>query len=83
MSGGHFNYLQFQIEDVSNSVLELKTADFPIELGVLERLDQIAQMVKQAGDALHCLDWYISGDVGVDNFNKMWKERGLPKIKGD
>lgn len=78
MSGGHFDYTQYRIEEIADSVEELISrrgeeyynwadeteAELYKGLALLRRAYIYAQRI----------DWYISGDDGEDTFHERLKE---------
>ena len=75
MSGGHFDYLQYRIDDAANEIERKQTwsgEDFTPE--TLEKFKQAAFTLRAAAIMLQRVDWFLSGDDGEDSFNKRWDE---------
>lgn len=81
MSGGHFDYQQFRIGDIAESIQELidtndsqELDDFGSPIGrgydpeVIEKFRRAVEILKQAQVYAHRIDWLVSGDDGEDNF---------------
>lgn len=84
MSGGAFNYVQFQfsqaaeeVEDFLHEKNKEEWYDYPPE--VLERFKEAAHTIKQAGQMLQRVDWLVSGDDSVESFMKRWDKEVLGK----
>ncbi len=75
MSGGHFDYLQFRIEDVAGD-LKREIADHLTndESITTERLKETVLTLEKAAIMLHRVDWLFSGDDGEESFNQRWEE---------
>ncbi len=60
MSGGHWNYAQYRIEDLLNEVGQ--------DYAVVSVYPRVAEAFRNLGVELgqieHDLDWWISGDTG-------------------
>ena len=65
MSGGHWDYIQHRIEEIGNEINPREKSKEEKEFGKL--LIEIANLL---GD----LDWYYSGDTGIEPFIKRWNE---------
>lgn len=87
MSGGHFEYQQYRIEDIAKSIEELiKSNDDESlnEWGYRRGRDYSAETIvkfKTAVDTLRKaaimaqrVDWLVSGDDGENSFHDRWDE---------
>jgi hypothetical protein len=87
MSGGHFNYVQFNFRDAAeeidsliknNDSTETDKHGWPISYeipdDIIERMKEASHTIKQASEMLQRVDWYISGDDGEESFHRRWKE---------
>ena len=74
MSGGHFNYGQFNIESVADEIDLLIDANEIYSEETIEKFRQAAKVVRQAAFMAHRIDWLVSGDDGEDTFHARWKE---------
>jgi hypothetical protein len=79
MSGGHFDYKQYQIEDIADEIEELIEDNlFKDEYGYCrnysaETLDRFVEAVKALRIAevyATRVDWLVSGDDGEDTFHQ-------------
>lgn len=86
MSGGAFNYLQFQVEDIADEINEVirdndstEKDNFGGEVGhhyppeVIEKLKEAADTICKAAKMAHRVDWLLSDD-GEESFLRRWKE---------
>ena len=75
MSGGRFNYMQYNIQDIIEEIEML-------DLGELEELDAITQSnyyallaeLKKCHVHMQRLDWLLSGDDGQETYHKRLAE---------
>ena len=82
MSGGHFNYAQYRINDIAVEIDEvIKSNDkFGWEEGnnyfpaIIEKFKEAAHTLRQAQEMAQRVDWLLSGDDGEDSFLRRWKE---------
>lgn len=87
MSGGHFEYNQFVLEDIADKIDRLvKNNDrsdcdeygdpvgkqYPLD--VIWRFKETAKLLRKCGKMIHRVDWLVSGDDGVDSFRERWRE---------
>jgi hypothetical protein len=79
MSGGHFDYKQYQIEDIADEIEELIEDNlFKDEYGYCRNysektLDKFVEAVKALRIAevyATRVDWLVSGDDGEDTFHQ-------------
>ena len=87
MSGGHFDYDQYKIDQIADSIETLiynnddETEDeYGWRRGRGYRPDTIAKFkealdtCRRAAKMAHRIDWLVSGDDGEDTFHKRWQE---------
>ena len=87
MSGGHFDYDQYKIEDIATSIEEeiaSNNSDAVDEFGdsiganypdeVIERFKYAAHTLRQAAEMAQRVDWLLSGDDGEDSFLRRWDD---------
>jgi len=83
MSGGHFDYQQYRINDIADSIDELIEKNNDIdEWGwgynysdeTLEEFKKASEILKEAAIYAQRIDWLVSGDDGEENFHKRLKE---------
>ena len=86
MSGGHFDYLQYQIQEAADRVDDL------IERFDAEEVEcskeQAAEIraryaltrgrLLEASRMLHRIDYFVSGDDSLESFLRRWAAEGLP-----
>jgi hypothetical protein len=75
MSGGNFHYLQHNIDDASVEI-EQKIKDYSktCDEETLARLKIAADTLFLAGQMLHIVDRFISGDIGDETFAARWTQ---------
>ena len=88
MSGGHFEYNQFRIDDITDEIDELieanntpKRENYPPE--VIERFKVASKTLKVARKMAHEIDWLVCGDTGTDSFIKRWNLDRDEELKQD
>ena len=75
MSGGSFEYTQYQIRNI---VKELSTLDDDY-LEIMDEqmkrdLIKTTRMLEEAEIRMHRLDWYLAGDDGKETYHKRLNE---------
>lgn len=78
MSGGHFDYKQYQIDDVADKMQdEVARAVYKLQLGeetyseaTIERMKEAAIVCRAAALYVNRLDWLLSGDDGEETFHE-------------
>ena len=74
MSGGHFDYNQYRIEDVAREIeeiIEKNPYDYSPE--ILEKLKEASWTIHQAAEMAQRIDWFFSGDDGEESFVERWQ----------
>ena len=86
MSGGHFQYQQYRIEDIAVEIDEMiesnddETLDqyggrrgngYPTK--IIEKFKEAAHTLRQAAEMAQRVDWLVSGDDGEDSFMHRWE----------
>lgn len=94
MSGGHFDYDQYRIEDIAVGIDELVNSNedqsinewgetrgrnYPSE--IIERFKEASHTLRQAASMAQRVDWLVSGDDGEDSFMKRWDKEVRPYWK--
>ena len=94
MSGGHFQYRQFQIEEIARGIDEIiesnddettnewgdkKGKGFPPE--IIDRFKEASHTLRQAAEMAQRIDWLVSGADGEDSFMRRWNEEVRPYWK--
>lgn len=87
MSGGHFDYAQFRIEDIATAIDELISTnsskdvdsygqevgrDYPVD--IIEKFDEARKALRISGAMAQRIDWLVSADDGEDSFRSRWRE---------
>lgn len=86
MSGGHFNYLQYNVSQLADDIKaesikyssdsddneEYKWKKFPDE--ILKEMKSLSRDLERNYERVHNLDWFLSGDYGEDTYLKCIKE---------
>jgi hypothetical protein len=94
MSGGHFQYQQYRIEDIAVEIYEIiesnddKTIDqYGQRRGNgympegIEKFREAAHTLRQAAEMAQRVDWLVSGDDGEDSFIRRWEKEVRPSWK--
>jgi len=93
MSGGHFDYNQYKIDQIACDIEQLiiyndstKKDEFGNDIGnhflpkTIERLKEALHTLRLAYAYAHRIDWLVSGDDNEDNFHKRL-EHDLERVK--
>ena len=73
MSGGHFDYHQYRIREIAESVEDIiQNYKYPPE--VLEKIKEGLDILKKAEIYTQRIDWLVSGDDGPETFLERLKE---------
>ena len=85
MSGGHFDYAQYRIEDIAvgiDEVIEANDDETLNECGqrrgngyppeVIEKFREAAHTLRQAAEMAQRIDWLLSGDDDESSFLRRW-----------
>ena len=75
MSGGHFDYQQFRMEDLAEEIREI-SKEYPTDFSeqTLDKFAEACHVVRLAAAMIHRIDWLVSGDDGEDSFHRRWAE---------
>lgn len=92
MSGGHFGYQQYRLDNMAddiqhiidnNDVKELDEwqrqigMEYPPE--IIEKFKETVHWLRRSAEMTQRVDWLLSGDDGEESFMKRWeKEVRLP-----
>jgi hypothetical protein len=83
MSGGHFGYQQYRLNDIASMVDELiERNDVPDEFEyvrnytpeTIEKFRLASRVLRVAAIMTQRIDWLVSGDDGEDTFHERLKE---------
>ena len=87
MSGGHFDYVQYQFNEVAEEIDRLIKInrkgglmdsgdyyDYDFSDATMTRFREAAHTVRLAQQMVQRIDWLVSGDDGEEAFHKRWKK---------
>jgi hypothetical protein len=87
MSGGHFDYAQYRINDIALEIDEVieSNNDQTITLwgckkgneyppAIIDKFKEAAHTLRQAQEMAQRVDWLLSGDDSEDSFLRRWDE---------
>lgn len=87
MSGGHFNYDQYRIEDIARDIDELIDSNDDESLNeygqtrghgyspeIIEKFKEAAFNLRRSAQMAQRVDWLVSGDDGPEGFLKRWEK---------
>ena len=81
MSGGHFDYQQFKIEEIADEIMrEYKSNENHFSVKTLREFRRAILLLKQAFIYAHRIDWLLSGDDGEERFHERLQEE-LKRLK--
>ena len=87
MSGGHFQYQQYRIEEIAVEIDEMIESNddetlnqygerrgnkYPPE--IIEKFKEAAHTLRQAAEMTQRVDWLVSGDDGENSFMRRWEK---------
>lgn len=79
MSGGHWDYRQYQIEDMATDIERIIELDCAESGPVLERFEKAAKTLRMAAAMAHRIDWLLSGDDSEETFLARW-DKDMAKL---
>ena len=91
MSGGHFEYKQYQLDYIADEIEQLiLTNEIPNEWGwclnlsdeTLAEFRKAVNIIKIGAIYAQRIDWLVSGDDGEESFHKRLKEE-LAKLNAE
>lgn len=87
MSGGYFDYRQWQIEQIADDIERLIDSNYDNRINawggtigrnypasVMRRFKQAVRTLRRAAVMAQRIDWLVSGDDGVEEFIRQWDE---------
>ena len=89
MSGGHFDYAQYRMEDIAveidNLIERNNKANMEEWLGcsddsnfyplkIIKKFKEAAYTIRRAAEMVQRVDYLVSGDDGEDSFLERWKD---------
>ena len=85
MSGGHFDYAQYRMEDMACEIDQLidendstekdsfgEDVSYHFPPQIIERFKQAAHTLRQAQEMAQRVDWLVSGDDREESFMSRW-----------
>jgi hypothetical protein len=85
MSGGHFDYQQYRLEDMASMIDDLIATNdstlldnygcpkgYGYSPATIQRFKLTAHTLRQAAAMTQRVDWLVSGDDGEDDFHRRW-----------
>lgn len=81
MSGGHFDYNQYRIEEIADDIDRLirtnnSRRDYPPD--ILNKFREAEHTLRQAADMVQRVDWLVSCDDGEESFRNRWAKEVRP-----
>lgn len=71
MSGGHFDYSQYRLEDIASEIDRyIKNNEYGYSLETLNEFKVAARKLREAAIYAQRIDWLLSGDDGEDTFHQ-------------
>lgn len=79
MSGGHFDYIQYRMEDIAVEIDSLISynegdPDYRYPSKIIERFREAAHTIRRAQEMAQRVDWLVSGDDGEETFLSRWDD---------
>jgi hypothetical protein len=78
MSGGHFNYDQYKIQQIADEIEQAIIANDKLKYGysaeTIEEFKKGLVIMRQAYIYAQRIDWIMSGDDGEESFHKRLKK---------
>ena len=70
MSGGHFNYEQYRMSDIADSIESAISGNVATNPETIVRFQEAVALLKRAEIFAQRIDWFLSGDDGEDTFHR-------------
>lgn len=87
MSGGHFDYKQFHIDDIINTIKDLIVTNKDEDLNkygeikgrhyseeTIKKFEKTIQLLEISSIMVKRIDWLVCGDDSEETFHDLWKE---------
>ncbi len=79
MSGGYFDYGEFRIDDIAESIWRVIYHDRygtapNYNEKTLAKLEEACLTLRKSAQMAHHIDWLLSGDIDEELFAKRWDE---------
>jgi hypothetical protein len=73
VSGGHFNYVQYKMDDAANEIeRHVRWGGECLKPETLARFQAAVDTLRTAAKMLHRVDWLLSDDDGEETFLARW-----------
>ena len=72
MSAGHFDYIQYKLDDVIEELFLISQSK-SYTRPTLERIETAAKTLHMANKMLNRVDYLVSGDDGEGEFHSKWR----------
>jgi len=82
MSGGHFEYKQYDLECIADSIDAILAEKPEYSDSTLHMFRVTSHMLRRTAIMVQRIDWLVSGDDGEESFHERWAE-DLEKLAGD
>lgn len=81
MSGGHFDYIQYRFTEIAEDMDKIieQQEDYGLDKEAVAHVQMGIKLLLAAGVYLQRIDWFVSGDDGLDDFKRRLRE-DLEKI---
>jgi len=82
MSGGHFGYAQYKLEDIADEIRNLIALNNNPQLNpetkysneTIAKFLEADKTLRVAAVMVQRIDWLVSGDDGEESFHERWSE---------
>lgn len=74
MSGGHFDYKQYQLEYMKDQIEDLIHNNENYSVETIKKFEEAIQYLNLAFHYVHRIDWLVSGDDSEESFHSRLKE---------
>ena len=87
MSGGHFDYKQYHLEDIADEIDRIISVndvveknEYGLEMGynypeeIIKKFNETRKTLRLAAAMAQRVDWLVAGDDGELSFLKRWEE---------
>ena len=74
MSGGYFDYVQYRIVDISDSLVKLINENpYNYSQETIDKFKQASETAVLAAKMIQRVDWLLSSDDSEETFHERWK----------
>ena len=76
MSGGHFDYRQYHIEQIAEILQQdLNENDYVREEFSISFMEETLELLKDVAARVHALDYLLAGDIGEEDLIEYYERR--------